>query len=43
MPSVPLLFQMQVIDRRRVVQMIGRLEAEHVEKMNAVLRQMLKL
>ena len=43
MPSVLLLFQMQVIDKRRVAQVIGKLEAEHAEQMNAVLRQMLTL
>jgi mRNA interferase MazF len=42
-PSVVLLFQMQVIDRRRIVRVIGRLESEYIAQMDATMRQMLKL
>lgn len=43
MPSVILLFQLQVVDKRRVLRVVGKLEEQYVEQFNSELRQMLKL
>lgn len=38
-----LLFQLQVMDRRRVLRVIGQLEEQYVMQFDSELRQMLKL
>ena len=43
MSSVILLFQLQVMDRRRVLRVIGQLEEQYVMQFDSELRQMLKL
>jgi len=43
MPSVALLFQMQVLDKRRIVRVIGELESEYVTRIDVAMRQMLQL
>jgi mRNA interferase MazF len=43
MRSVVLLFQMQVIDKRRVVRVIGKLEPERTNQLDVMMRGMLKL
>ena len=43
MRSVVLLFQMQVIDRRRVVRVMGELEPEYTNQLDMMMRRMLKL
>jgi len=43
LPSVVLLFQMQVIDKRRIVRVIGRLEPEQIGQIDEIMRRMLKL
>jgi len=42
-PSVILLFQLQVVDKRRVVRVVGKIDQEHVVQFNSGLRGMLKL
>ncbi|MFH1969657.1 MAG: type II toxin-antitoxin system PemK/MazF family toxin [Verrucomicrobiota bacterium] len=42
-PSIILLFQMQVIDKRRVVRVIGKLEPEYADQLDVMMRRMLKL
>jgi len=41
--SVALLFQMQVLDKRRVVRVIGTLETEYMNPLDMMMRRMLKL
>ena len=43
MPSVILLFQLQVVDKRRALRVVGELEQRYVEQFDFELRQMLKL
>jgi mRNA interferase MazF len=43
MPSVILLFQLQVVDRRRLLRVIGALESHYVDRFDNELRSMLKL
>lgn len=43
MPSVILLFQLQVVDKRRVLRVVGELEERYVEQFDSGLRQMLKV
>ena len=43
MPSVLLLFQLQVVDRRRLLRVLGALESNYVGQFNIDLRRMLKL
>ena len=42
-PSVLLVFQLQVLDKRRVVNSIGQLEAGDLSQLDAEIRRMLKL
>lgn len=42
-PSVALLFQMQVVDKRRVVRTIGTLEPASGSELDAIMRRMLRL
>ncbi len=42
-PSVILLFQLQVVDKRRVQRVVGKLEEQYVEQFDSGLRQLLKL
>ncbi len=41
--SAILLFQMQVVDRRRVLRVIGALESHFVQQFDAELRRMLRI
>lgn len=43
MPSAVLLFQLQVVDKRRILRVVGELEQRYVEQFDFGLRQMLKL
>ncbi len=43
MPSALLVFQLRAIDRARIIETIGRLEPEYVERLDAELRRMLNL
>ena len=43
LPSVVLLFQMQVIDKRRIMRVIGRLEQKSIDQIDVVMRRMLRL
>lgn len=43
LPSVVLLFQLQVVDKRRVLRVVGKLEEQYIEQFDSGLRQMLKL
>lgn len=43
MSSVILIFQLQVVDKRRVLRVIGQLEEPYVAQFDSELRQMLKL
>ncbi len=42
-PSVILLFQLQVVDKRRVLRVVGELEEHYVEQFDSGLLRMLKL
>lgn len=42
-PSVVLLFQLQVVDKRRVLRVVGELDQDHVAQINSWLRNMLSL
>lgn len=42
-PSVVLLFQLQVVDKRRVSRVVGELDQDHVALINSRLRSMLNL
>lgn len=42
-PSVVLLFQVQVVDKRRVLRVVGELDQDHVAQIDARLRNMLNL
>lgn len=41
--SVALLFQMQVLDKRRVVRVIGTLEPDYMNPLDMMMRKLLKL
>lgn len=41
--SALLLFQLQVVDKRRVLRVVGELEPDHVARFDSGLRHMLKL
>lgn len=43
MPSAVLLFQLQVVDKRRILRVVGELEQRYVEQFDFGLRQMLRL
>ena len=43
MPSVLLVFQLRAIDRARIIDTIGRIEPEYVEKLDAEMRRLLNL
>ena len=43
MPSVILLFQLQVVDKRRILRVVGALEEQYVQQFDAQLRLMLRL
>ena len=43
MPSVLLVFQLRAIDRARIIDTIGQLEPEYVEKLDAEMRRLLNL
>ena len=42
-PSVLLVFQLRAIDRRRVIAKLGRLEQEHIERLDTEMRSLLNL
>jgi mRNA interferase MazF len=43
MPSVVLVFQLRAIDRVRILEIVGQLEPEHLERLNNEMRRLLQL
>ncbi|MFQ5794965.1 MAG: type II toxin-antitoxin system PemK/MazF family toxin [Candidatus Bipolaricaulia bacterium] len=42
-PSVLLVFQLRAIDQRRIIEVIGRLEEEYLDQLDAEMRRLLSL